>query len=105
VGGLQGALELQALSQEGGLDPRVPSVVRFTGESRITTKDGDTLVGFDVGAIDTQPATAGRVGTLLIWTGGTGRYAGASGHVVINGVVDFTTRLVVTDYRGDVCTE
>jgi hypothetical protein len=112
TGGLRGDLELESFEAEPNpqdptpLEPRIRSVVRFIGESRIAMHDGGTLVGVDVGAIDTQPATAGRVGTLLTWVaGGTGRYEQASGHIVIHGVVDFTTRTVATDYRGDLCVE
>jgi len=105
IGGLQGDLELTALSQQGGLDPRIPSVIRFIGESRITMADGDVLIGVDTGAIDTFPPQAGRVGTLITWTGGTGKFASASGHIVVDGVVDFVSRIVRTDYRGEVCAQ
>jgi hypothetical protein len=104
IGGLQGRLDVRAFTVEPA-HPSVPSVVRFTGQSVITARDGDTLVGTDVGAIDLDPAGDGHVGTLLTWTGGTGRYAGASGHIVINGHLDFTTGTVATDYRGEVCAE
>lgn len=64
-------------------------------------KNGDTLVGTDVGAVD---VVDGRVGTLLTWTNGTGDFGAAFGHIVINGRADFITGAVVTDYRGEVCT-
>jgi hypothetical protein len=102
-GGLKGDLDVVA-DLVAPAHPSVPSVFRFTGQSVITADDGSLLVGTDVGAIDTAPTGDGHVGTLLTWTGGTGRYAGASGHIVIDGRVDFAAGRVATDYRGEVCT-
>jgi hypothetical protein len=105
IGGLQGTfrLTLEELIP-ATFDPETgePRVSFFVGESRITIKNtGEQLIGTDTGALD---FIEGQIATLLTFTGGTGAFDGASGHIVISGVADFATGVNIGDFRGEVCT-
>lgn len=103
IGGLVGSFGLNVFEQiPTGTDP---NVLFFVGESVIATMpDGSLLFGTDTGAIDVDPTRDGHFGTLLRFTGGEGRNFGASGHIVINGNVDFLTGAIMGDYKGELCT-
>lgn len=101
IGGLQGDLTLTATSFVPAGDPSIPSVSFFIGESVITARNGDTLVGTDAGAFD---LSTGTVATLITWTGGTGQYAGASGYIRVAADLDGATGTVTSTYTGVVCT-
>lgn len=103
IGGLVGSFNLNVFEQiPTGTDP---GVLFFVGESVITTlPEQSLLIGTDTGAIDTDQTRDGHFGTLLRFTGGDGSYVGASGHIVINGNVDFLTGTIMGDYKGELCT-
>lgn len=102
IGGLVGDFNLNVFEQiPTGTDP---GVMFFVGESVITMlPERLALVGADTGAIDVDPTRDGHFGTLLRFTGGDGSYQGATGHIVINGNVDFMTGAIMGDYKGELC--
>lgn len=100
-GSLHGTLKLTATSLIPSGAGGLPEVSFFTGQSVIQVKNGDVLIGIDTGAFDLQDGT---VVTLLTWVGGTGQFAGASGHIRISANLDFSTGIVESRYKGEICT-
>jgi len=100
IGGLQGSLSLTATGLMPSGPTGMPTVFFFTGQSVIEAKDGSVLTGTDTGAID---FATGKVATLITWTDGTGKFAGASGQIRVMADVQ-PDGTVVSDYRGELCT-
>jgi hypothetical protein len=100
-GTLKGDLTLTTTQFIPTLDDTIPSVMFFVGQSVVTTKRGETLTGTDAGAIDLADGTAS---TLITWTGGTGRFAGASGHIRVAPNLNQATNTVFSVYWGELCT-
>lgn len=77
TGGIQGHLDFTITS----LTPVGPDgVLAFTAVSTISTSEGD-LHCVDSGSFNTAPGSDGEGVHLCVLTGGTGRYAGASGYL------------------------
>lgn len=77
-------------------------VVRFTGQSAVTTAEG-TLVGEDFGLLRTTQFPLADFTTHLRIQSGTGIYEGATGQLTIQGEASFITGLGAGTYRGVVC--
>ncbi len=77
------------------------SVIHFTGQNIIQTKQGD-LFGVEAGALDT--ASPGNYSDLMIITGGTGAFVGASGQLYFFGNFDLATGSGYSHYEGTLCT-
>lgn len=101
-GGLNGqyALTVQQMFPTG--DPEIPTVFFYTGKSHITLRFGD-LIGTDAGSLNLDPAS-GKFTALITLTEGSGRYTGATGHLIVKGTTDMTTGLTAGDYEGEYCT-
>ena len=99
IGGLQGRLNFTATGLIPSGATGLPTVSFLTGRSVIEAKDGSTLTGIDTGVID---FATGKVATLITWTDGTGRFAGASGRIRVLADVQ-TDGAVVGDYSGELC--
>lgn len=82
-------------------DPALAAVVFYVGESDVATKRGDHVYATDAGVID-QGAT-GKQAALLVITGGTGAYEGATGYLQLRGTLGPDGR-VTGDYLGELCT-
>ena len=104
IGGIQGNFNFTATSFIPSPEPTIPSVFLFTGLTVIQTKDGDSLFGSNAGSIDFNPFGDGHFADLITFTGGTGSLAGASGHIVAFGNVNFATGVSTSDYKGELCT-
>ena len=100
-GTLKGDLSLTTTQFIPTRDATIPSVMFYVGQSVIRTKHGDTLVGTDAGALD---LTDGTAASLITWIEGTGRFAGASGHIRVAPNLDRVTNTVFSLYWGEVCT-
>jgi hypothetical protein len=78
-----------------------PFVGFFLGVTTFTDRStGDELYGYDSAAGDFD----GNGADLLLWNGGTGQFAGAYGHVVIDSKTDFTNLTFETRWNGEICT-
>jgi hypothetical protein len=84
-------------------DPTVPGVFFYTGRSVMDLDSGDQLLGTDTGTVDLSPVGTAKMAGLITITGGAGRFAGAPGHLVLNGNLDFVTGEVTGTYLGEVC--
>jgi hypothetical protein len=101
TGDLRGAVSASVL----GVTPAADGTVVFTIQHHWTTEAGDTL------EIALAEAKAKEVATGLYAilsypvsiSGGTGRFAGASGTVWNIGAVDLNTQRTVFRYHGNVC--
>ena len=99
-GGLQGNYRFVMTSLQPSL--AVPSVMFFTGQSAVTTKSGDLVLGTDTGSIDLGP-NAGFA-SLITFTGGTGDHGGATGQIRLRGELDQAAGTTSGDYIGSLCT-
>ena len=103
IGGINGDFVFIATSLTPLNDPLVPGVVHYRGDITISTRHGD-IFDKDAGAFNAAPGSTGDVGSVSTITGGTGRYAGASGHIHIAGT--FTSEEGGdSDYQGILCTQ
>jgi hypothetical protein len=109
-GGIQGNYEFVVTA----LEPSIvhggwPSVVFFTGESTISLKSGDELLGTDTGAIDvpdpTAPPRVGGFASLISFHGGTGKLTVATGQIRLRGEFDPSAGTTSGDYTGTLCTQ
>jgi hypothetical protein len=103
-GGIQGTYEFV----QSGVHPSVvmggvPTVIFYTGQSTVSLKSGDELIGTDTGAIDVPPGQGGFA-SLITWTGGSGRMSEATGQIRLNGELDAASGTTAGDYTGTVCT-
>src|SRR5688500_11968279 len=74
----------------------------FTGDSDVTTKSGDHVLGKDTGTIDFGPD--GGFASLITFTGGTGALAGTTGQIRLRGQLDLAAGTTSGDYLGTICT-
>ena len=99
-GGLQGTYRFVMTSLQPSV--AVPSIMFFTGESVVTTKSGDLVLGTDTGSIDLGPN--GGFASLITFHGGTGEHAHASGQIRLRGELDPAAGTTGGDYIGTLCT-
>jgi hypothetical protein len=99
-GGVQGnyTFSMTSLVPSGA----VPSIMFFTGQSVITTKNDDVVFGTDTGSLDLGPE--GGFASLITFTGGTGSMAGATGQIRLRGQLDQAEGTTSGDYFGTLCT-
>ena len=76
--------------------PAADSIRFFVGESTVTLKNGEKLVGIDTGTIDMPPGSGG-IASLITWT------QGATGQIRVSGVFDPTRQTTSGEYEGSVC--
>jgi len=76
--------------------PAAGSIRFFVGESTVTLRNGDKLVGIDTGTIDMPPGNGG-IASLITWT------QGASGQIRVSGVYDPAKQTTSGEYEGRVC--
>lgn len=79
--------------------------LRFELRHAYTTRSGDTFTTTDrvVGAPTGRPAEY-LINNQVTITGGTGRFANASGFLRTHGTVNLQTGVVSVDYHGRICT-
>ncbi len=72
----------------------------WDGVALFTASDGSTLTSVGSGSQDSP--IAGRAAFTVTYsiTGGTGRFAGASGEWIVTGIIDFTTGQLVGEMTG-----
>ena len=99
-GGVQGTyrFNMTTLQNSGA----VPSIFFFTGQSEITLKSADIVLGTDTGSLDLGP-NAGFA-SLITFTGGTGEKQNASGQIRLRGELSQTAGTTAGDYVGTICT-
>jgi hypothetical protein len=76
-----------------------PTVLTFTGTVTLTTKRGTLTVGI-AGTLDVTTGAFDATGPV---TGGTGRFAGATGTLRFQGVQDLVTGSFTETVRGTIC--
>ena len=98
-GGVQGAyrFNMTTLQNSGA----VPSIFFFTGQSAITLKSGDAVLGTDTGSLDLGP-NAGFA-SLITFTAGSGEYQNAGGQIRLRGQLDQVNGITAGDYVGTIC--
>jgi hypothetical protein len=82
-------------------DTPVTGVYLYTGDNVIKTKDGEIYTK-DAGALNLTPGGSGDDVSISTITGGTGKYAGATGTLRSYGT--FTDAGGEFSYEGEVCT-
>ena len=103
-GGIQGTYQfVQTAVHPSVLMGGVPTVIFYTGQSTVSLKSSDLLIGTDTGAIDVPPGQGGFA-SLITWTGGTGEMSAASGQIRLNGELDAGSGTTSGEYTGTVCT-
>ena len=102
TGDLRGGLGVSVLNVTQG--PNGSAV--FHNHHHWVTESGDTIFFADADAA-AYPTPAGIFGTKYTngaqITGGTGRFAGASGNLAIYGAVDLAQGQIILRYSGQVC--
>lgn len=81
----------------------VPTILFFTGQSRIALQSGDELDGTDTGSIDLPPGQGGFA-SLITFHGGTGAMNSATGQIRLRGEFSATAGTTSGGYTGSVCT-
>jgi hypothetical protein len=84
TGDIRGTFVFTATSLTPSADSPATGVVHYTGEIVIQTRRGQVFIK-DAGAFNSLPDSTGDVGAVSTITGGTNRYAGASGRLRIAG--------------------
>jgi hypothetical protein len=101
LGTINGDYQVSLLS--GGAVPGAPSGVEWaTGTSQVTTSSG-VLNFFEAANIDTSEQDYLNAAVLMTVTGGTGSYAGATGHLALSGYFHSSTGTGDWDYQGVIC--
>lgn len=101
-GALKGDFVASATSFTPSGDTATTGVVSFTADLVLHTKDGDLYLK-DAGAFNTTSGGRGEHATVTTVTGGTGRWAGASGRLLETGT--FTPEDGgYSVYAGEICT-
>ena len=102
TGGLTGTYEFHVTKApvEAGA-PAPPTVRFFVGQSTVTLKNGDVLIGTDTGTIDMPPGLGGFA-SLITWTEARGKITNAGGQIRLRGILDPATG-TSGDYEGNVC--
>ncbi len=93
---------LPAAALAGG-DPALANALFYVGKSDVTLKSGDHVFASDSGVIDPPPLGTGKQAALLVVSGGTGAYAGATGFLQLRGTLG-AGGIVTGDYSGEICT-
>ncbi|WP_433167563.1 hypothetical protein [Kribbella sp. CA-247076] len=90
------------LGSRGVAPPTAPTYRPVSGSITYTFKDGSTLTALEtaIGNVDTTTGT-GHAGGTQEFTGGTGRYEGATGYTYLN--QHWETDHFVTRIQGEVC--
>jgi len=101
VGDISGRYEL-TIGLLGGSDPDA-TVLFGTGSTTISTKKGD-LFWHESNAYDYGNQDNYNNAILASITGGTGAWAGASGHVIMWGFFHNPANAGELDYEGEICT-
>ena len=101
-GALKGNFVASATSFTPTGDTATTGVITFTADLVLHTKDGDLFLK-DAGTFNTTPGGRGEHATVTTATGGTGRWAGASGRLLETGT--FTQEDGgYSVYAGEICT-
>ena len=100
-GGLQGTYEFTMSNAMPNGDPDVPTILFFTGKSKVTLKTGDLTFGTDTGSIDL--GSAGGFASLITFNGGTGTAAATKGQIRLRGEFDPVAGTTTGDYIGTIC--
>lgn len=101
-GALKGTFVASATSFTPSGDTAATGVLYFTADLVLHTRDGDLFLK-DAGAFNTTPGGSGEHATVTTVTGGSGRWAGASGRLLETGT--FTQEDGgYSDYSGEICT-
>ena len=81
----------------------VPTILFFTGQSTISLRSGDQLLGTDTGSIDLPPGLGGFA-SLITFSGGSGGMSGATGQIRLRGEFNAEEATTSGDYLGTLCT-
>jgi hypothetical protein len=100
-GPIRGELFLVATSLTPTQDTPVTGVYIFTGDGVIKTTEGDIYTK-DAGALNLTPGSSGDDVSIVTITGGTEKYAGATGRLRASGT--FSEAGGEFSYEGEVCT-
>lgn len=100
-GAIRGELFLVATSLMPTQDTAVTGVYLFTSDDVIKTREGDIYTK-DAGALNLTPGGTGDDVSIVTITGGTGKYAGATGRVRAYGT--FSESGGEFSYEGELCT-
>jgi hypothetical protein len=100
-GAIRGELFLAATSLTPTQDTPVTGVFMFTSDDIIKTREGDIYTK-DAGALNLTPGSSGDDVSIVTITGGTGRYAGATGRIRAYGT--FSEAGGEFSYEGELCT-
>lgn len=100
-GAIRGELFLVATSLTPTQDTPVTGIYMFTGDNVVKTKEGEIYTK-DAGALNLTPGGSGDDISIVTITGGTGKYAGASGTLRAYGT--FSETGGEFSYEGEVCT-
>ena len=100
-GGIQGHYQfiMNTLNPSGA----VPTIFFFTGNSTVSLKSGDQVLGTDTGSIDLSPSEGGFA-SLITFNGGSGSMADATGQIRLRGHFDASAGTTAGDYSGRLCT-
>jgi hypothetical protein len=101
VGGIEGSYQF-TFGPLGGSDPAAP-VLFGTADATITTRKGE-LRWHESNAYDYGNQDDYNNAILASVTGGTGAWAGASGHVILSGYFHAADNSGELDYVGAICT-
>jgi hypothetical protein len=103
TGDLKGALGVTVLS----LSPGPGGTVLFHNHHHWVTEAGDTIFFNDADAIAYPTGIPGLYAAKytngVTLTGGTGRFAGATGKIASFGAVDLNKQQVILRYEGQIC--
>ena len=98
-GGIQGNYEFTMSSAVPNGEPEVPTILFFTGHSKVTLKSGAIVLGTDTGVIDLPPGNGGFA-SLITFNGGTHN---ATGQIRLRGDYDAVAGITSGDYLGTLC--
>ena len=101
-GGIQGTYEFTMSSAVPNGEPEVPTILFFTGHSKVTLKSGAVVLGTDTGVIDLPPGNGGFA-SLITFNGGTGAMSNATGQIRLRGDYDAVAGITSGDYLGTLC--
>jgi hypothetical protein len=103
TGGLGGAVGVSVLSLKENPD----GSLTFHNQHHWVTTSGDTIQTADAYATGYPTPVPGLFAALytngMKITGGTGRFAGATGHIAVFGAVDTQKAEIILRYAGKVC--
>ncbi len=100
-GAIRGEFFLVGTSLTPTQDTPVTGVYIFTGDDVIKTREGDIYTK-DAGALNLTPGSTGDDVSIVTITGGTGKYAGATGTLRAYGT--FSESGGEFSYEGEICT-